>query len=289
MYTLVSADIVDVDLIFSNYFSTYLQKEYGYIAIAKSDMLEYGYQTVYVRENNMTAANFLARTKKSTKFAVAIVLSLSLALWGAAAVYGVDSSLNQTINAGTLTTSILDGSRVAVGSPSVTMSAKNFSFDCQYGGSASTGTFGTTSERLYVTNPDAADNGWTLGIAATGGITTSWSGSGANYDFNDPTGTNPGCTDGVDTDSYAGQLSINPSVSTITTDCASCSSTSITKGSSSAFDEGSTDSINLLTAAAGSDDIWRGYLTGIAMSQTIPAETPAAAFSLDLTVTVTAS
>jgi hypothetical protein len=237
----------------------------------------------------MTAANILAQTKKSTKLAVAIVLSLSLALWGAAAVYGVDSSFNQTINAGTLTTSILDGSRVTVGSPAVTMSAKNFSFDCQYAGSASTGTFGTSSERLYVTNPDAADNGWTLGIAATDGATATWDSGSADYDFNDPAGSNAGCTDGGDADSFPGQLSVDPSVSTINTDCTSCTSTNVTKGSSSAFNQGTTDSINLLTASAGSDDIWRGYLTGIAMSQTIPAETPAAAFSLDLTVTVTAS
>lgn len=231
----------------------------------------------------------MSGVKKHIRLATGIIASFVLVFTGTS-VYGVNSSFTQTINAGTLTTSILDASRVVVGSPSVTMSAKNFSFDCQYGGSASTGTFGTSSERLYITNPDAADNGWTLGIAATSGVTSSWVAGGNNFDFNDAAGTNAGCSDGGgDADSYAGQLSIDPSVSTITTDCGGCSSTNVTKGSSSAFAQGSVDSINLLTAAAGSNDIWRGYLTGISLSQTIPAETPAAAFSIDLTVTVTAS
>src|SRR5688572_23548590 len=78
------------------------------------------------------------------------------------------TDVTQTINAGTLSTDIMDASRVTVGSPSFAMSAKTFSFDCQAGGSASTGTLGSNTQRVYVSNPDGADSGWTLTMAATG-------------------------------------------------------------------------------------------------------------------------
>jgi hypothetical protein len=52
---------------------------------------------------------------------------------------------------------------------------------------------------------------------------------------------------------------------------------------------GTTNSITLLTAAASSDDIWNGYLTGIGLSQKVPPSKPAGTYVLDLTQTVTAS
>jgi hypothetical protein len=200
-------------------------------------------------------------------------------------------TLNQTINAGSISTDILDSGRNSVGSPSAAFGAKTFSFDCQYGGSASTGSLGTASQRLYVINPNAAVNGWTLSIAPTGGATATWANGGATqtYDLNDPTGANPGCDDGADGDSKAGQLSIDPSASTINLDCLTCTSSNVAKGSSSAFNQGTTDSITLANASAASDDIWRGYLTGITMSQTIPAEQPADSYTLNMTVTVVAN
>lgn len=198
------------------------------------------------------------------------------------------STFNQTINAGTLTTDILNSSGVAVASPAVGLSAKSFSLTCQSGGSASTGTFGTNSERIYVTNGDAADDGWTLTLAPTAGTTAVWSDGGTNsYDFND-IGTS-GCTDGADGDLKAGQLTVNPNAGVVTADCTSCTTDNITKGSSTAYAEGTTDSVTLLTAGGTADDIWRGYLTGATLSQTIPAETPAASYSLNMTLTATAS
>ncbi|HYH75545.1 MAG TPA: hypothetical protein VD735_06320 [Candidatus Saccharimonadales bacterium] len=199
-------------------------------------------------------------------------------------------TLNQAINAGTLSTDILNGSRVAVASPSATMTAKAFSFDCQTGGSASTGTLGSTAERQYVLNPNAANNGWTLSIAATSGATALWTSGGNTFDFNDA-GTG-GCTDNTspnDTDGRAGQLTINPNAGTVLADCVSCTLTGITKGSTAAFVETSANSVTLLTAAAGSDDVWRGYLYGSTLSQTIPAEQAAGAYSLNMTITVAAS
>lgn len=205
-----------------------------------------------------------------------------------------NSDLTQTINAGSLTTDILDGSRNAVAAPTVAMASKSFSFDCQAGASASSGTFGSTTERAYVINGDAADAGWSLAIAATGGAAAKWSNTGVttSYDYNDPTGTTAGCADGADTDTLKGQLKVDPSVSTLTTDCSSCVTTNVTKGSAASFDEIAAtpvNSITLLNAAGTSDDIWRGYLTGVGLSQTVPAETPADAYKINLTLTVTAN
>jgi hypothetical protein len=199
------------------------------------------------------------------------------------------SQFNQAINAGSLATDIKDASRVTVASPSVTMSAVSFPFICLTGGSAPTGSFGTNTQRIYVENPGAANNGWTLTLAATGGPTTLWQNTGStqNYDFNDP--TTSGCADSGDADSRPGQLSVDPSVSTLTTDCTSCTTSNITKGSSSAYEQAVTDSITLLNAAAASDDYGRWYLTGVSMSQTIPAEQTADSYTINLTLTVTAS
>ena len=200
-------------------------------------------------------------------------------------------TLNQTVNGGTLSTDILNGSRVPVASPSATLSAKAFNFDCQTSGSASTGTLGTTSEREYILNPAVANNGWTLTIAATSGVGALWTSGGNTFDFNDA--ATSGCADtptgSFESDTRPGQLTINPAVSTLTTDCVSCTTTGITKGSSAGFVEGTTNSVTLLTAAAGSDDVWRGYLYGSTLSQTIPAEQVAGTYTLNMTITVTAS
>lgn len=194
-------------------------------------------------------------------------------------------TLNQTINAGVLSTDILDASQVTVASPSFSMSAKTLAFTCQSGGSASTGTLGSGSQRVYVINPGGANNGFTLTIAATSGPTALWTAGGSTFDFND---TNA-CTDGADTDTKAGQLTIDPAVATLAADCTSCVLTNVTKGSSSAFVEGALNSVTLLTASLASDDVWRGYITGAGLSQVIPAEQAAGSYTINMTLTATAS
>lgn len=226
-------------------------------------------------------------TKKSILLSVGAALTLVVSSSQGVVYAANNSTFNQTINAGVLSTDIMDASGVTVGSPSVSMSAKTLSFTCQSGGSASTGTFGTNTQRVYVINPGGADNGWTLTLAATSGPTAVWTAGGNTFDFND-SGTS-GCTDGADTDTKAGQLTVDPSASTLTTDCASCTTTSITKGTSTAYVEGTTNSVTLLNAAAASDNVWRGYMTGAGLSQTIPAETPAGAYTVNMTLTATAS
>lgn len=194
------------------------------------------------------------------------------------------SNFQQTINAGTLTVDIVDGSYVTVGSPSVALSTETFSFACQN----STGTFGTASEQIYVANPDAADNGWTVSLAAAL-PTNVWDSAGTDFDFNDPGGS--GCTDGGDADALAGQMTVDPSVGTLDTgQCATCATTNVSKGSSNAFNQGTLDSITILTGAAGSDDIGDWTLQGVSISQTIPAEQPAAAdYDINLILSILAS
>lgn len=219
------------------------------------------------------------------------LFALCLVVFGGATAFAANNSnFSQVISTGSLSTDIMDASRVAVTNPSIAMSAKTFSFDCQAGGTASTGTFGSDTERIYVNNPDGADNGWNLTIAATGGETSLWQNGGStqNFDFNDPTGTTAGCTDpgaGLDADTRPGQLSLNPAAGNITTDCGTCAATGVTLGSSASFNQGTTDNITLVSAGAGSNDIWRGYFKAIAASQTIPAEQPADTYTLNLTMT----
>lgn len=226
----------------------------------------------FVRKINISMALFLS-------IGVSIFLGISGYVLASST-----SSFNQTINPGALSVDIVDAAYATVASPSVVMNATTFSFACQ----DTTGVFGTASQALYVKNPDAADGGWSLSIAASS-PTAFWDSAGTDMDFNDPTSS--GCLDGADTDSLKGQMTINPSGGTLSAGaCASCGVTGITKGSSNSFSEGTVNSITLLTAAAGSDDIGDWKLSNVAISQKIPAEQPAAGdYAVNLTLSVTSS
>lgn len=226
--------------------------------------------------------------KKTNIIALAVSVCVVLSSFGM--VYAADESdLTIQINPGTLEANILDENRVAVATPSASLSAKNFSFTCLTGLDASTGVLGTNTQRIYVTNPDAADSGWTLTMAATAGPTALWQNAGLtqNFDYNDTSSS--GCADGADaSDTKAGLLAIDPSVGTFTADCVTCTTASITLGSSAQFNQGTVDSITLLNAAALSNDIFRGYLTGVGVNQTIPAEQPVDSYAINMTLTATA-
>jgi len=224
--------------------------------------------------------NKLIKVVASSFLVLGIALSITTVSYAAN-----NANITQTINSGTLVTDIRDASRVTVASPSFAMAGTTFSFNCQ----TTTGTIGSDSQRLYVDNPGAANAGYTLTLAATGGATSTWNNAGTtqSFDYNDP--TTAGCTDGADADAKGGQLTVDPAAGTLTADCSSCSVTGITKGASTAYSQAVTDSVTLLTAAAGSDDVGRWYLTGIGLSQTIPGEQPNDSYTINLTATVTAS
>ncbi len=207
-----------------------------------------------------------------------VIAILASSLTGTYVLANSTSSFSQTIESGSLAADIVDGSYSSVGSPSVTMGNVTFSFSSQ----SSSGTFGTATEQLYVQNPDAADSGWNLTVAASA-TTDTWSDGDTNeFDFNDGSGA----TDGDDTDSVGGQMTVDPSGGTLAAgDCSSCVTTNISLGSSASFEESTTDSITLITAAAESDDIGDWTLQDVDISQLIPAEQAAAAYSLDLVIT----
>lgn len=195
----------------------------------------------------------------------------------------INGTTTVTVGSGVLSTNIVDAGYVSVANPSVAMSAATVSLSC----GTSTGTFGTSSQQIYVNNDDGADAGWSLTIAASS-PTAVWDSAGIDYDFNDPISS--GCGDGGDTDLLAGQLTLNPAVGTLAVgQCGSCTTTNITKGSSSAFSEGVLNSVTLLTGSAASDDIGDWTLRGVSISQTIPASQPSASdYRISLTITVTA-
>ena len=199
------------------------------------------------------------------------------------------SNFTQTITSGTLSVDIVDGSYVTVGSPSVAFGSLSFSFACRTGGSRASGSFGTSTQQIYVSNPDAADNGWTVTLAGSA-TTNVWDSAGTDYDFNDPTSS--GCGDGADAgDTVGGQMTVDPSGATLAAGaCASCTTTSVSLGSSDAFDEGSTDDITIVTGASGSDDIGDWTVQGVSILNTVPAEQPAASdYNIDMTLSIVAS
>ncbi|MDD2325979.1 MAG: hypothetical protein PHW63_08280 [Alphaproteobacteria bacterium] len=197
------------------------------------------------------------------------------------------SQFSQNITAGTLTRDIVDGSYQTVANPGVQMSNTSFSFNCQ----TTNGTFGSSTQMIYVQNPDASDSGWTLSLAASN-ETDLWTDGGTNqFDYNDYDAAGLlNCADTAsDTDTKGGQMSVNPAAGTLAAGtCSGCTTGSITKGSLDKFGESVTSSITLLSAAAGSDDIGDWKLTGVAVSQKIPASQPSAVYTLSLTLSITA-
>ncbi|MBI4092424.1 MAG: hypothetical protein HY420_00700 [Candidatus Kerfeldbacteria bacterium] len=181
------------------------------------------------------------------------------------------TQLSQTINAGTLGVDIVDASNVTVGSPSVAFSAVTFNFDTVQN---STGTLGASSQKIRLSNGRSAPAvAWNLTVAAASGATALWSDGGSNtFDFNGS--------------SAQGRLTVDASVGTITP-TNSYTSTGLSKGSSTSFAQGTTDSITLLSASTSADQPGRWDFTGVGLTQTIPAFQTPAAYTLSLALTAT--
>jgi len=219
-----------------------------------------------------------AQSKMFRKLNITTALTLALVLTGVlsgatAILASTTSNFKQTINPGTLATDIVDASYVSVSSPSVTMSSSTFSFEC----SSSSGIFGTASEQIYVSNGHAANDGWTLSLAASS-PSDLWASAGTPFDFNNPAGS--GCT--------GGQMTVNPSAGAVT-GAPSYSTTGIVKGSAASFSQGVTDTVTLLSAAASSLNAGKWVLTGVDVSQAIPAEQPAATdYNINMVLSIVA-
>ena len=176
---------------------------------------------------------------------------------------------------GALSVAILDGDGDAVASPSVPFNEVGRSDSSQ----TIAGTLGTSSEKITVSNSTGGAS-WSLSLAASRN-TAVWTAGSDTFDFNDT------LADGSDADTVGGGLTVNPSAMTITAGTG-CDADGLSKGSQTAFSEGSTDTITLITAGSTADTDCSWDITGIGLSQTVPAGQEQGTYSLGMTLTVTA-
>jgi hypothetical protein len=191
------------------------------------------------------------------------------------------SQFSQLIQIGSLSVDFVDGSGNSIGSPSVTMGALTFSFDTQ----DATGQLATATEKIRVSNPTQTA-AWSVVIAATNPADT-WDNAGntKHFDFNDAGGyVDDGGT--TDSDSYGGQMTINPTTGTIS-GVDGCSTDGTTKGSSASFVEVTANSITIMTSTTAATEC-RWEFTGAAsnVTQKIPAKQSADTYTIDLTLTI---
>lgn len=188
------------------------------------------------------------------------------------------SQLNQSINEGVKAIDIVDSGGTTVASPSVSFGSTTFSFNTQ----DTNGTLGVSEQRVRVFNPTSTAT-WTASIAGSA-ATATWTNGTANYDFNDANGS--GYTDGAgDADSYGGQLSVAPAGGTLA-GVSGCSTTNVSLGSNSAFNQGTVDSITLASGAAGAATFCRWDVTNIGLTQKLPAAQVAGSYSLNLVLSI---
>ncbi len=181
---------------------------------------------------------------------------------------------------GELSVDVVDSGGVSVGSPTVNFSTTTFPFET----TTISGTLGVASQKIRVTNTTGSSE-WSLSLAPTSGSTAAWTSLGDTYDFND---SNTNGTDDADTDTKGGRLTVNPTGITITP-LAPCNSTSgVSGGSSASFREIATavSSITLASAsvAASGSCVWD--ITGVGLSQVIPARQETGTYTLSFTLTI---
>lgn len=171
---------------------------------------------------------------------------------------------------------------------------KSVSMECLSGEGSPTMYFGhdasegVDARNLYIANPDAAREGFTISIAATNGANAVWSQAGnsfvLDYNANDCSSVNkPLDIEGVT--NYGGRMYIDPSVAELRTGkCAGCSTNGLQLGTANHFEYGNIDSITLVQASSSADNIADYILNGIKVSQTIPAMFSSGDYSLDMTI-----
>jgi len=213
------------------------------------------------------------KIKKIALLSLAVIFAISAQVMAAP-----QSTLNQTINTGVLAIDVVDAAGASVAAPSVTFGATTFDFSTQ----DTTGTLGIASEKIRVSN-GTNNKIWTAAIAGNA-TTDTWNDSvnGWDYDFNDSSGY----TDGADADSFGGQLTVDPSSGTIVAPDTRCNTTGLSAGASTAFDEGTTDSVDLMSADATARNFCRWDLTGVGLSQGVPAGQEAGSYTVLLVLSV---
>jgi hypothetical protein len=177
----------------------------------------------------------------------------------------VSISGTTTLNVGSLVSDIVDGSGNPIASPSISFSSGLYTWNTQQ----STGTLGIAVQKIRVSNTTGTPS-WTISLAATNN-TNRWTSGGNTYDFNDSAAN--------------GRMNVDPSVSTITPQ-SGCNNTGLTKGTSTYFAQGTQDSVNLVIAggSAGTNCYWD--ITGVNMTQDVPATQVVGSYALDMTLTI---
>lgn len=199
----------------------------------------------------------------STSYCLKITYSDGIAVEGALAVPELITS------SGVLSLAFVDAADAVVANPTFAFNNTPVSTQAQ----STTATFGTSSQRLKVFN-SLSTTGWTVGLAATGGPTAAWqrSGGGAQYAYNSSTN---------------GQLAVNPTAGALAPQ-AGCTVNGLSLGSAAAYNQGVIDSITLLNATSSAQMACGWYLTGVGLTQQIPAAQPTGSYSMDVTATVVA-
>lgn len=172
------------------------------------------------------------------------------------------------VPAASLAVGFVDGVGAPISKPTFAMNATSEKTSLQ----SVTGTFADSARKLRVFN-DLVTNGWSVSLAATTGNTAVWKRSDnlAQYAFN--------------ANATSGQLSINPGTGSI---ASACGTTGTSLGASANFVQGSQDSVTLFTASSAAPLGCAYDFTGAALTQTIPAQQAAGAYTLDMTATVVA-
>jgi hypothetical protein len=155
---------------------------------------------------------------------------------------------------------IVDGSNSPVATPSFGLTNKQFDFNASQN---TTATLGTASQKLRLANPTAATS-FSVSIAPAEGV-TAWTGTTYTMPFKD-------------------LLTINPATCTIAKVDGKATDTShISKGTSLTF----SDSVTSIPLFNTSTDIGfsRYDITGISLTQLIPAKTQADTYGISLVLT----
>lgn len=182
--------------------------------------------------------------------------------------------------AGSLSVDIVNAGGVTVVNPVVAFPGVVSGTQCR----TVTAMLGGATQKIKVSNTTSTAP-WTVSLAPSAGSGATWSSGGRQYDTNDPAAG--GCSDGADSDTVGGQLTVKPMASTITPQ-SGCVTTGITKGSDLAYAQGGVSTITLLSASSSAATNCSWDVTGVGLEQKIPAFQPAGEYSLPMTVTVTA-
>lgn len=209
-------------------------------------------------------------SKTFRKVNISALSMLSLALIGGVVLAANTPTFQLTINPGSLGVDIVDAAYEPVASPTVPFNDVTASLDC----TSTTGTLGTATEQIYITNPDAADDGYTVSLASS--VESGWSDGENSFSYRDE--SNNGCN--------GGQLTVAGGIISDGKLASDLTAGIVTTGGSFTSE---VSSVTLVNASVESADISEVVATGFGLTQTIPARTPASSYSLPMTLSIIAN